>query len=80
VDPLLADKSSPGAIVLGLDAKIKQYAPLPKEQRRILTALDLATVCDASPCTEDFLWMVAETVWRFPRDGNQGDFEELQRQ
>jgi tetratricopeptide (TPR) repeat protein len=80
VGPLLADKSTPGAIVLGLDAKIKQYTLLPDKQRRILTAIRLASVCGARPCAEDFLWMVAEAVWGLSRDRNQDDLEELQRQ
>jgi hypothetical protein len=37
----------PGAIVLGLDAKIEQYMHLPNGQQRLLTALRLANVCVA---------------------------------
>jgi tetratricopeptide (TPR) repeat protein len=80
VGPLIADKSSPGAIVLGLDAKIQQYAHLPNEQRRLLTALQLTIACGARPCTEDFLWMVAEAVWGLSPGRHRGDLEELQRQ
>lgn len=80
IGPLLVDKSSPGVIVLGLNAKIEQIPLLPTEQRRLLTALRLAIVCGARPCTEDFLWMVAEAVWGLSRNSHRGDLEELQRQ
>ena len=80
VGPLLVDKSSPGVIVLGLNAKIEQYALLPSQQQRLLTALRLAIVCGAHPCTEDFLWMVAQAVWGLSRGRHRDDLEELQRQ
>jgi tetratricopeptide (TPR) repeat protein len=80
VGPLVVDKSSPGAIVLGLDAKIRQYVFLSAEQRRLVTTLLLANVCGARPCTEELLWMVAEALWGLSLDRNRDDLQELQRQ
>ena len=52
---------------------------LPNGQQRLLTALRLANVCGARPCTEDFLWQVAGAVWELSRQSHQCDIEELQR-